>query len=172
MNTSQLSIRPIEAKDCSIISQAFAAQGWNKPIQQYKDYLTLQQTGKRVVLIAEVLGEFTGYLTIKWQSDYPLFKAQNIPEIVDFNVLKKHQRHKIGTLLMDEAERRIQKVSNFAGIGVGMTRDYGAAQILYIRRGYLPDGQGLFSDQGPIIFGSQIEVNDELVLHLIKNLSE
>ena len=31
--------------------------------------------------------EFAGYVTLKWQSQYPSFKAQNIPEIMDLNVL-------------------------------------------------------------------------------------
>jgi len=45
--------------------------------------------------------------------------------------------------LMDEAECEIVKVSLVAGIRVGMDPDYGAAQRLYIFRGYVPNSRRL-----------------------------
>ena len=50
---------------------------------------------------------------------------------------------------MDEAENRIKKYSNMAGIGFGVYKDYGAAQILYINRGYKPDGLSLIHISEP-----------------------
>lgn len=121
-----------------MISAAFTRQGWNKPVSQYERYCRLQNEGTRDVLLAEWDGDFAGYLTIQWISHYQPFREASIPEIVDFNVLKKYQRRGIGSALLDEAEMRIKRVSVRAGIGVGMTRDYGPAQILYVKRGYVP----------------------------------
>ena len=104
----------------------------------------MEQVSKiRDVYVAFIEAQFVGYLTICWTSSYEPFRKKNIPEIVDFNVLPKFRRQGIGTQLMDKAESEIAKVSPIAGIGVGMTPDYGAAQRLYVLRGYVPVGRGL-----------------------------
>lgn len=167
---SPISLKALKKEDCSIISNAFTQQGWNKPISLYLNYLKLQAAGKRDIIIATYDDEFAGYLTVNWKSDYPLFKASNIPEIVDFNVLQKYQRRGIGTLLMDEAERRIKQVSKYAGIGFGLYKDYGPAQILYIKRNYIPDGNGFVLDGRSLRYGEQISVSDDIALYLIKEL--
>ena len=167
---ANLTIRPIEKQDCQIISDSFRQQGWNKPLSQYKQYVEYQITGARDVLIAEWNQEFAGYLTIQWNSDYKPFQKQSIPEIVDFNVLKRFQRLGIGTSLMDEAEKRINRVSDYAGIGFGVYKDYGPAQILYINRGYKPDGNGLVKNSVSIQYGEIITIDDSIVLYLTKKL--
>ena len=131
----------------------------------------MQEQGIRDFLLATFENEFAGYLTINWTSHYPPFRNRGIPEIVDFNVLKKFQRRGIGTALMDEAERRIQQVSPIAGIGFGITKDYGAAQILYIKRGYIPDGRGLLLDGESLDYGRRVTISDDLVICLTKHLT-
>ena len=163
-------IRTLTDADCPLIAEAFTAQGWNKPASQYQHYLAESQAGQRTVLLAEVDGEFAGYLTIVWISNYLPFREAGIPEIVDFNVLKKFQRQGIGSLLMDEAERCIAARSPVAGIGVGLTADYGAAQILYVRRGYVPDGRGAFSNDRALEYGQMILVDDGLNLYFLKQV--
>ncbi len=167
----RLTIRLLEAGDIGPIAAAFAAIGWNKPAAQYERYLSEQQQGTRQVLVALVDGTFAGYLTIVWESDYSAFQAQKLPEIQDFNVLPQVRKQGIGTRLMDAAEARIASRSSRVGIGVGMTADYGAAQRLYVRRGYVPDGNGLMSDNRPLSYGESITVDDALVLHLVKDLT-
>ena len=97
-------------------------------------------------------------------------RAALVPEISDFNVLPDFRRQGIGTALMDEAERVIAARSPVAGVGVGMTRDYGNAQRLYVRRGYAPDGNGLMTHERPVIHGESVVVDDDLVLYLTKRL--
>ncbi|MCI4668828.1 MAG: GNAT family N-acetyltransferase [Bacteroidia bacterium] len=169
MKTS-LKLRKIIKEDCIAISEAFKKQGWNKAVAQYEHYFDLQEEGKRDIILAEMNQEFAGYLTINWTSQHPPFQSNGIPEIVDFNVLKKFQRLGIGTALMDEAERRIKMVSAYAGIGFGVYQDYGAAQTLYIKRGYLPDGNGIMKDARPIQYGETITIDDGVVFHLTKKL--
>lgn len=166
-----LKLREIRRSDCQKIHKAFQEQGWDKPISQYKKYLEYQETGARDVIIAEWNQEFAGYLTINWNSEYQSFRENGIPEVVDFNVLKKYQRLGIGTQLMDEAEKRIKKISEYAGIGFGMYKDYGAAQILYIHRGYIPYGNGLVKDYVPLKYGQEIIIDDSITLYLTKKLT-
>jgi GNAT superfamily N-acetyltransferase len=172
-----LAIRPLEASDVQPIAAAFAAIGWDKPASKYERYLAEQRRGERVVLVALVAGSvgerdgrFAGYLTVVWRSGYPPFREAGIPEIVDFNVLPHLRRRGIGSRLMDEAEHVIAERSPEAGIGVGMDPDYGPAQRLYVKRGYVPDGRGLYTDDRPVAWGETVTVDDGLVLHFTKRL--
>lgn len=169
-NRAVVSVRMMVEEDIVTIVRAFAAQGWDKPAQQYRRYLAECGQGLRVVLLAEHQCEFAGYVTIVWESDYPPFRDANIPEIVDFNVLMKYRRRDIGTALMDEAERRIAARSPNAGIGVGLTPDFGAAQVLYVKRGYVPDGKGAITHGQAIRYGQQIPVDDGFALYQTKRL--
>jgi len=165
-----LMLREIRKADCQKISDSFLEQGWNKSISQYERYVELQENGERDVILAEFNLQFAGYLTISWISDYKPFQEAEIPEIVDVNVLKKYQRLGIGSKLMDEAEKRIKKVSAYAGIGFGVYKDYGAAQILYSMRGYLPDGNGIVKNSIPLKYGDKITIDDSIVFYMTKKL--
>jgi ribosomal protein S18 acetylase RimI-like enzyme len=169
MNTD-LTLRLLGAQDIDTISAAFTAIGWHKPPSLYQVYLAEQEAGGRVVLVARVKGAFAGYVTIRWESDYAPFREQGIPEIVDLNVLPPFRRRGIGSALLDEAERRIAERSPVAGIGVGLYADYGAAQRMYVLRGYVPDGRGLCYAGRQVLPGKTAAVDDALTLHLTKDL--
>ena len=168
MNEINLTIRLLEEKDIPVIVGAFEELGWNKSVSQYQQYLTEQLYEVRDVYVAFVEGQFSGYLTICWKSTYGPFREKSIPEIADFNVLPQYRRMGIGTQLMDKAEHVIAKVSPVAGIGMGMTPDYGAAQRLYALRGYVPDGLGLHWKDHSLRYGEQVKVDDDLTLYLTK----
>lgn len=163
-------IRPLENADIPEIASAFSQLGWDKPASQYERYLLEQTSQIRVVYVAYLEKLFAGYLTICWTSTYFPFREAKIPEIVDFNVLPDFRRQGIGTALMDKAESEIATRSPVAGIGVGMTPDYGAAQRLYILRGYIPDGRGLHYRGHHIRHGEELTVDDNLALYLTKEL--
>jgi GNAT superfamily N-acetyltransferase len=170
VNKAQAHIQSLERSDIPEIAEAFQEIGWNKPASQYERYLMEQALKIRDMYIARVDGRFAGYLTICWQSTYASFREKQIPEIMDFNVLPNFRRMGIGTQLMDRAEAEIAKVSPVAGIGVGMTPDYGAAQRLYVLRGYIPDGNGLYYLGRPMQYGQALKVDDNLALYLTKEL--
>ncbi len=165
-----LQIRAIEARDAEPMAAAFAAIGWNKPLSQYLRYLSEQEKGRRDVFVAVQSGVLAGYVTIVWEPDYEPFREGSIPEIQDLNVLPDFRRQRIATRLLDEAERRIGERSEVSGVGVGMTPDYGAAQRLYVLRGYVPDGHGLASHDRILRYGDQVPVDDDLVLRFTRNL--
>lgn len=165
---SGLDIRLLHGQDISEIAHAFAALGWNKPASQYERYLSEQLRDERIMLVASQDGAFAGYLTIVWQSGYEPFRMAEIPEIVDFNVLPHCRRRGIGSALLDAAEQRIAERSPLAGIGVGMDADYGPAQRLYVRRGYIPDGLGLTSHGRHLTHGDVVTVDDGLALYFTK----
>jgi GNAT superfamily N-acetyltransferase len=164
-------IRELREKDILPIVKAFDLINWkNKTASQYERYLSEQAEGLRQVFVAFMNGEFAGYVTIIMESYYPPFIAENIPEINDFNVLPKFRRNGIGTKLMDKAEEFVSQRSEIVGIGVGMDAGYGAAQRLYVLRGYIPDGRGIVWQNHFPKWGEQVTVDDDLNLCFTKKL--
>lgn len=166
----KLTIRQLEIQDIEPVAAAFQALGWNKPATQYERYYLQQLRGERVALMAFLETEFVGYLTICWQPSYIPFKQANIPEIQDFNVLPAFRKQGFGSTLMDEAKQLVASRATIIGIAVGLSADYGAAQRLYVRRGYIPDGQGLIYHHRTVKAWEQVTVDDDLVLCLTKSL--
>ena len=118
--------------------------------------------------------EFAGYVTLKWQSQYPSFKEQRILEIMDLNVLPGFRKMGVGSLLLDTAEKEAATRNKVVGIGVGLYAGedggYGAAQRLYVKRGYNPDGKGVTYNYQPTIPGNSYPLDDDLVLWFTKKL--
>jgi hypothetical protein len=56
------------------------------------------------------------------------------------------------------------------GITVGLFDEYGPAQRLYRRRGYIPDGRDACRGQEPLRKGMQVAIDDDLIIWLTKDL--
>jgi GNAT superfamily N-acetyltransferase len=172
--TNDVLIRSLIREDIVAISEAFNQIGWNKPATLFERYLKEQEAGERLVWVAHIQDEFAGYVTLKWQSQYPSFKAQSTPEIMDLNVLPAYRKMGIASLLLDAAEKQAATRSDTIGIGVGLYAGedggYGSAQRLYVRRGYIPDGKGITYNYEPTIPGNSYALDDDLVLWFTKKL--
>lgn len=168
--TLQPVIRLMDESDPETVSVAFTALGWHKPPALYQRYLAEQEAGQRLAFLAEWRGEFVGYVTLLWASDYRPFAERQIPEISDLNVLPPHRRQGIGNALLDHAESAASARSEVVGLGVGLYCDYGAAQRIYVRRGYLPDGRGIMYRNQPVEPGAAIRIDDEAALMLTRPL--
>jgi len=164
-------IRPLREVDIPQIVAAFAALEWpGKDTAQYRRYLDEQERDVRPVLVAWVGDTFAGYVTVRWQCQYEPFRAEGIPEIQDLNVLPDFRRRGIASALMDEAEALIGTRSRIVGIGVGLYTDYGPAQAMYARRGYVPDARGAVYAYVSIEPGTQVRLDDDLNLMLTRDL--
>ena len=53
-------------------------------------------------------------------------------------------------------------------LGVGLHKGYGPAQRLYVKRGYIPDGSGLWFNNEPLAPYAPCENSDDLVLYFSK----
>lgn len=167
----EINLIPLEKSHIYKIVLAFKEIGWNKPANIYEKYLAEQSMNERLIILAMKREEFCGYVTLKWKSDYPNFKNQNIPEISDLNVLPIYRNNGIGSSLIRYCELMVAKKGlDRIGIGVGMTVDYGNAQRLYVQMGYIPDGRGLHYKNFPVSYDKQVLVDDDLVLYFTKNI--
>ncbi|MBY0463098.1 MAG: GNAT family N-acetyltransferase [Alphaproteobacteria bacterium] len=162
-------IRPLTQSDIPAIVRAFAAVGWHKPTSTFENYFLEQEKKQRDIWLAFQNDTIAGYTTLKWHSSYPSFKEQNIPEINDFNVLPQFRRQGIGSKLLDIAEEKTRLVNKRVGIGVGLYNDYGSAQRLYVKRGYMPDGRGITYQYQPVVPGHLVCLDDDLILWFVKS---
>lgn len=160
----------MQMQDIAILQKCFEEQGWEKPLAVLEAYYEEQGQGKRKVFVAEYKGLVAGYVTLLSNAKHGAFQNKDIPEISDFNVFEKHQRHGIGKHLLDTAETEAKKTSPTICLGIGMHSGYGSAQRMYIKRGYIPDGTGVWY-QNKIAEPYSLCVNDDdLVLYLSKQL--
>lgn len=79
---------------------------------------------------------------------------------------------KIASRLFDEFERIASDTSRYIGLGVGLYKDYGNAQRMYMSRGYIADGNGITYENVPVAPGKSVVVDDELLIYLVKDLQK
>lgn len=162
-------IRKMQTSDAKELSQGFINQGWPGREEILARYFLEQESGEREVLVAEVGGALAGYITILPCAKQGPF-AEIYPEFSDFNVFEPFQNQGIGNLLMEEAEKRVKLISDKVTLGVGLHSGYGPAQRLYIKRGYIPDGSGVWYRNHRPAMDAICEDIGDLVLYLSKDL--
>lgn len=163
-------IRTILPSDAQIICDEEIAQGWDQTIDKYLMRIEDNCAGKSISLVAECQGNVAGYINVYLDSKWGAFAGEGYPEIVDFGVLEKYRRNGIGAKLMDVAEEIAGKYADIVYLGVGLHRGYGSAQRMYVKRGYVPDGTGVW-------YGEQVAEpyenycnDDDLILYMSKKL--
>ena len=172
MENHEIVIRPMNENDPVYFSAEECAQGWHSSPDKLNERLRHEKEGRCITFVAEYDGVAAGYVNLYHQPGAGPFAGQKIPEIVDFNVLEKFRRRGIGSALMDACEETAAKVSNRVSIAVGLHAGYGNAQRMYVKRGYIPDGSGVW-------YGTQVcepytscENDDDLVLFMSKELKQ
>ncbi len=163
-------IRDMEPGDAQIITDGEIAQGWNQSIDKYLSRLKDQAEGRSISLVAEYKGSVAGYVNVYPDSKWGAFAGRGLPEIVDFGVLEKYRRNGVGSALMDAAEAIAARYANTVYLGVGLHEGYGSAQRLYVKRGYVPDGTGVWYGEGVCPQYGDCRNDDSLVLYLSKHL--
>ncbi|MBM7568442.1 GNAT family N-acetyltransferase [Paenibacillus sacheonensis] len=149
---------------------AFEAHRLHRPESYYDECLAENAAGTRITLLALADGQVVGCAHLKYTSSYPYFKDKHIPEISDMNVFPEYRKRGTANKLMDEFERIVGLDHNRIGIGVGLYKDYGAAQRIYCQRGYVPDGNGVMYRDIEVVPGQTVRMDDELVLYFVKEL--
>jgi GNAT superfamily N-acetyltransferase len=114
--------------------------------------------------------EPVGTVTIRWQPNYPPFRAAGIPFIQNIEIRYDLRGQGYGARVLEAVEQLISKRSSQAGICVALFDAYGPAQRLYAKRGYLPDGRGACHRFTPLQRGDVITLDDDHLLWLVKDL--
>lgn len=168
----KISVRSMIFEDIAVLAEEFGVkQNWQgKNAELFTTYFNEQNADKRNVLVALCGGSIAGYLTLLPNDPHGAFADKNIPTVCDFNVLKKFQKRGIGTALMDEAEKLAAQTSNTICLGVGLYKDYGTAQRMYVKRGYIPDGSGVWYENRNLPPYEPCINSDDLMLYMSKKL--
>jgi len=157
--------------DINILSSEFAKQGWKgKTPELFTKYFNEQNLGIRHVVVALVDNCVAGYVTLLPNDIEGPFANKNIPTVCDFNVIIKYRRRGVGSALMDAVEALSKETSDIICLGVGLYSDYGTAQRMYAKRGYIPDGSGCWYRGVNLPPGHPCTNDDDLLLYMSKKL--
>lgn len=167
---NEVVIRDLRESDIDLLVSEENAQGYHADPEKYRMRLRHQAQGKSVSMVAEYQGHVAGYINVYPNSEWGAFGKQGYPEIVDFGVLEKYRRKGIGSRLMDTAERISAHYAGLVYLGVGMHSGYGSAQRMYVKRGYLPDGSGVWYGEQVCEPYTDCKNDDSLILYLSKKL--
>jgi len=169
-NGNEPFVRKMTENDIDRILENYREQGWKKPQEVINNYFIRQNNKELFMFVAEYQNDVAGYTVLYPNAQYGPFANKNIPEISDFIVFIKYQRMGIGNLILDEAEKKASELSDEVSLGVGMHSGYGSAQRIYIKRGYIPDGTGVWYNNVPLAPYAGCKNDDELILFLSKKL--
>ncbi len=167
---NEIVIRSMIPEDAQVITEEEIGQGWNASVEKYEMRLKDSAEGRAVSLVAEYKGKVAGYINVYIEAPAGAFAHTGYPEIVDFGVLEKYRNRGIGSRLMDVAEEIAAKYAKTVCLGVGVACGYGSAQRMYVKRGYIPDGSGVWYRDEVCPQYTDCCNDDDLVLYLSKEL--
>ncbi len=173
MNNNILIIRQLNEEDIGILAQTFCFPWTNieDSTKKWKMYFQDSINKSRFVVVIESNHDLIGYGSLLFNSKYSFFKESNIPEINDIWIKETHRRKGLGKKLINFLENKaISMGYKKIGIGVGLYNDYGSAQKLYCKLGYIPDGRGVTYKYFQVKAGKSLPIDDELILWFEKSL--
>lgn len=164
--------RTLEAGDIALATRVYEAAGRAVDQLEWQDLAEHVVKGSKQVVIAQTAtGTPLGYAMLNFQPQYKPFQRLDIPEIQDLLVIPDARRAGIGTgLILFCEDLARHRGANHIGISFGLDASYGAAQRLYVRLGYLPDGNGVVYNRIPVPVGSLRPLDDLYCLMLLKDL--
>jgi len=170
---TDFNIRTFEQEDIPEIVETFTFS-WTIPEdlqKKWEKFYQEQQNHLRTTYILLIDNDIIGYGSLLKSSDYGEFNTKGIPEIKDIWVLEKFRRKGYGEKLIKHLEKMAREEGyKVIGIAVGLYRDYGSAQRLYVKMGYIPDGNGVTYINHFVTPGGIYRTDDDLVLWLTKKL--
>lgn len=164
-----LTIRSMQADDIPLICKADRDESQGN-IEYLSRQLENQQSGDCLALVAFFDEEPAGYVFLYLQCKWGGLGKQGIPGIVDLRIFEAYRMKGIGSRLMDIAEQEASRYSDQVYLDVCLNSDYGPAQIMYAKRGYIPDGKGVYYNQEICPVNAECKNDDELTICLIKGV--
>ncbi|MDH8679935.1 GNAT family N-acetyltransferase [Fusibacter bizertensis] len=170
-NDEKITIRAMKDEDAQSIYNTLLEQNWHPNIEVYKKYYKDQELKVKYVFVAEYEGNIAGYTTLLSKATKGPFVQSEFPEIVDLCVFEKYQNKGIANKILDIVENIASDISNNVTLSVGLHSGYGAAQRIYVKRGYIPDGSGVwYNDRQLEQYSEKCSNDDSLVLYFSKQL--
>ena len=165
----RMTIRGLMQSDAMYFTEEEIKQGWHSTPEKLEMRLKDEREGRCIALAAEIDGAPAGYVSLYFEP-HGAFGGKPYPMIEDLNVLEKYRRQGVAAKLMDTAEKLAEERSDTVCLGVGLHSGYGSAQRIYIKRGYVPDGSGVWYGGKPCTPYETYSIDDDLILYMSKKL--
>jgi GNAT superfamily N-acetyltransferase len=167
----QIEVRTLRAEDLPRIAATRGGDAWKADNERWSRYVAEQNQGLREVLLADTTDAIVAYASLARISQNLALRKAGIPEIQDLVVAEAYRNAGLGTRMIHALEECAWAAGHSrVGIGVGLYRDYGAAQRLYSKLGYVLDGGGVSYKNAGVEPGSLVRVDDDLVIWMVKLL--
>ena len=164
-----IDIRKMNYNDIPLICKADNDESEGN-IAYLKNQLLNQDKHECSALIALYGGNVAGYVFLYYKCRWGALANCGVPGVVDLTVFEKYRQKGIATNLMNVAEDIARRHSNKVYLEVCLSAEYGPAQRLYVKRGYIPDGKGMYYEGRVCETDAICKNNDELTLCLVKEL--
>lgn len=166
---NNIEVRPIREYEIPALCEAEGDKS-EENFQYYQRYLTWQNEGECTFLIALLNGEIAGYVFVLCQDRWGSMADARQPGLADLNVFPWHRRCGVGNALLEKAEEIAAQHGDTLHLDVHMTAHAGQAHRLYFRRGYMPDGRGVYYKYKQYDAALGTVDPEDLTLLLIKEL--
>ncbi|HTT99029.1 MAG TPA: GNAT family N-acetyltransferase [Rhizomicrobium sp.] len=171
MSSGAVAVEQMRHSDLDVLLNADGGVWWQRDRDVWLERLKAQDEGRMHLSLARQDGKIVGYGYLKFASAYDRFAMFDIPEIGDLRVAERCRGRGIATQMIRYLENiAATRGAGEIGLAVGLYADYGSAQRLYVRLGYVPDGRGLTYQNEPAPAGNSVRVDDDLTLWLVKSL--
>ncbi len=126
---------------------------------------------ERETLLGYIDQQIAGFCILNFKPAYPPFIKFNIPELQDLNTHPDFRQRGVATALIQKCELLAkQHGAQSLGLGVGLHTGYGKAHRLYVKMGFIPDGEGVVYDTQIIQPHDIRSIDDDLCLMMTKDL--
>lgn len=171
MPVEGIAVSAMRGSDLDELVNADGGAWWQRDRSIWLARLDSQDSGMMHVAIGRQGADLVGYGYLSFESVCPFFRERDIPEIGDLRVAERCRRRGVAAAMIGYFEcLAISRGASQIGLGVGLYADYGAAQRLYARLGYVPDGRGMTYQHAPVAGGATVRADDDLLLWLVKSL--
>ncbi len=162
-----ITIRRMIESDARKIYDTYLSYGWHPSLETYERYFAEQGT-VRTTFAAEYDGEVAGHVSLVYAANEGPFPG--MPLVSDLCVFFHLHNRGIASRLLDVLEAEAAKISDTVCLAVGCHSGYGTAQRMYVKRGYIFDGSGVWWNGKPLDQYAPCVNDDELQLWMSKTL--
>ncbi len=168
-SSKNIDVRIMSCDDIPFICKADNDES-EKNIAYLTNQLANQEKQECSALLALYNGKIAGHVFLYYKCRWGGLANSDLPCVIDLKVFEKYRKNGIATALMDAAEKIAKKHNDKIYLDVCLNSEYGPAQRLYVKRGYVPDGKGAYYEEKVCETNAICKNDSELTLCLIKEL--
>lgn len=170
MSLKTFKIEILESGDSDRLLAFYEGQGAGYRAADRARLVNFMESGVWTGVVARDGARDIGAAYLNREPKYQPYRRLKMPELQDLRVDPDFRRRGAAAGIIAAAEDLVKgEGAPGLGISVGLHAGFGAAQRLYVRLGFVPDGLGVAYDREPVTPGARHPVDDDLTLMLFKD---